>query len=48
VEQTVLHEFTNGSNGDIPATGLTLVHGNLYRVSSVGTTGDGVIFEIVP
>jgi hypothetical protein len=44
---SVLHTFTDGSDGGSPGTDLTEdSHGNLYGGAQGGTAGYGVIFEI--
>jgi uncharacterized repeat protein (TIGR03803 family) len=47
---TVLHDFTNGSDGAYPIAGVTLdSHGNFYGTTTIGGSGgDGVAFEITP
>ena len=44
---TVLHNFTGGSDGSNPWTGVFLdAKGNLYGASRGGTQGGGTVFEI--
>jgi hypothetical protein len=54
--EIVLHTFTGGADGSLPASGLTLdASGNLYGTTVSGgnlegcdTSGCGVVFEIIP
>jgi uncharacterized repeat protein (TIGR03803 family) len=48
--ETVLHSFTGGSDGQYPYAGLVRdARGNLYGTTSEGgATSDGTIFEITP
>jgi len=46
---TVLHAFTDGSDGGFPSGGLTLdPGGNLYGVAGGGSSGNGVVFKVTP
>jgi len=46
--ETVLYNFTGGSNGGNPFNGVVFdSHGNLYGAASGGTYGFGLIFELV-
>ncbi|HSY64693.1 MAG TPA: choice-of-anchor tandem repeat GloVer-containing protein [Terriglobales bacterium] len=50
--ETVLHTFTNGSDGSFPFSGLTLdTKGNLYGTTDTGGGGefaDGTVFQLTP
>ena len=47
--QTVLHDFTNGSDGSVPFSNLVFdTSGNLYGTAAQGGSGAGVVFEIAP
>ncbi len=47
---TDLHDFTGGSDGSLPAAGVTLdANGNIYGTAAGGgASGFGVVFEITP
>ena len=46
---TSLHDFTGGSDGDLPRSNLVFdASGNLYGTAYGGTLGNGVVFQIVP
>lgn len=47
---TDLHDFTGGSDGAVPFSGVTLdADGNLYGTAALGgANGDGVVWEITP
>ena len=47
---TVLHNFTNGSDGGFPQAGLVMDRaGNLYGTAVTGgTTGNGTVFKLEP
>jgi uncharacterized repeat protein (TIGR03803 family) len=46
--QTVLHDFTGGSDGAVPFSNLVFdTSGNLYGTAAGGGTGAGVVFEIM-
>ena len=51
-QETVLHTFTNGSDGSLPFSGLTIdAKGNLYGTTDTGGTGefaDGTVFKLTP
>jgi uncharacterized repeat protein (TIGR03803 family) len=48
-QETVLHNFTGGSDGASPVAGLIVFHGTLYGTTSAGgTNGDGTVFSISP
>lgn len=51
-QETVLHTFTNGSDGSIPFSGLTIdTKGNLYGTTDMGGSpefGDGTVFQLTP
>jgi uncharacterized repeat protein (TIGR03803 family) len=48
-KETVLHNFTNGLDGQNPYSGLTLdSSGNLYGAASGGADNFGLVFEITP
>jgi uncharacterized repeat protein (TIGR03803 family) len=47
--ETIIHEFTGGSDGGNPMASLTFANGNLYgTASSGGANGTGVVFELSP
>jgi uncharacterized repeat protein (TIGR03803 family) len=50
--ETVLHTFTNSSDGSLPFSGLTLdAKGNLYGTTDTGGSpefGDGTVYELTP
>jgi uncharacterized repeat protein (TIGR03803 family) len=48
--ETVLHSFTGGADGGIPAAGLTQDSaGNLYGTTFLGgASGNGVVFKLTP
>jgi len=48
--RTILHSFTNGSDGGYPEAALTLASdGNFYgTTSSAGTFGGGTIYQVTP
>jgi uncharacterized repeat protein (TIGR03803 family) len=50
--ETVLHTFTNGSDGSLPFGGLTIdAKGNLYGTTDLGGSpefGDGTVFQLTP
>jgi uncharacterized repeat protein (TIGR03803 family) len=48
--QTVIHQFTGGSDGSGPGSGLTFdVHGNLYGMTPTGGTyGLGTVYQLQP
>jgi len=44
---TVIHNFTDGSDGAYPLAGFTMYSGNLYgTASSGGSSGAGVVFKL--
>ena len=46
---TVLHNFNDGADGATPQSGLTLDQGGkLYGTASTDTTGNGIVFKLVP
>jgi uncharacterized repeat protein (TIGR03803 family) len=49
-QETTLYAFHDGSDGGFPVAGLTFDdQGNLYgTASNGGTTGNGVVFELMP
>jgi len=49
VTETVLYEFTGGSDGCGPMGGLIAdAEGNLYGTASSGASGSGTVFEVTP
>ena len=47
--ETILHNFTGGSDGRDPMSGVTLdAAGNVYGTTLVGGLGYGVVFELSP
>jgi uncharacterized repeat protein (TIGR03803 family) len=45
--ETLLHSFTGGSDGELPAAGLVYRHGTLYGTTVTGgTSGDGSVFKV--
>jgi len=48
--ETVLHEFTNGRDGDRPRAPVTVSNGVVYGTTFQGgtPTGTGIVFSIVP
>jgi uncharacterized repeat protein (TIGR03803 family) len=47
--ETIIHEFTGGSDGGNPMAGLIFASGNLYGTASYGgANGTGVVFELSP
>ena len=49
-KQTVIHQFTGGSDGSGPGSGLTFdAHGNLYGMTPTGGTyGVGTVYQLQP
>jgi len=49
-KQTVIHQFTGGSDGSGPGSGLTFdAHGNLYGMTPTGGTyGLGTVYQLQP
>jgi hypothetical protein len=47
-KETVLHNFGNGADGEVPGSGLIFdTAGNLYGATGAGGThNDGTVFEI--
>jgi uncharacterized repeat protein (TIGR03803 family) len=47
--ETVLHDFTGGSDGGSPYGGVVMdTQGNLYGTASTGGQGYGIVWEITP
>jgi hypothetical protein len=44
--ETVLHSFTNGSDGIQPSSVVFGPAGNLFGTASLGTNGNGVVYEL--
>jgi uncharacterized repeat protein (TIGR03803 family) len=46
--ETILHEFTGGSDGGDPVAGLVFYNGALYGTTYSGAQGYGTVFEVKP